>query len=50
VLSALLLLLQTALLRPAVQPDALCLVWRRQTLLRRFPTDEWLGWAVWWSR
>jgi len=48
VLFGLLLLLQTALLRLQFSPDAL-LVWRRQTLLRRFPYDEWLGWAVWWS-
>ncbi len=41
------LLLQTVLLRLQFSDDAL-LVWRRSTLLRRFPYAEWLGWTVFW--
>ena len=41
------LLLQTSLLRLEFGGDAL-LVWRRQSLLRRFPYAAWLGWKLFW--
>ncbi len=41
------LLLQTALLRLRFAPEAL-LVARRDTVIRRFPYDAWIGWRVWW--
>ncbi|MEX0588365.1 MAG: DUF3119 family protein [Cyanobium sp.] len=41
------LLLQTSLLRLEFDSEAL-LVWRQQTLLRRFPYSEWLEWKVFW--
>jgi hypothetical protein len=41
------LLLQTWLLRLEFGPDAL-LVWRQQSLLRRFPYAAWLGWKIFW--
>jgi hypothetical protein len=41
------LLLQTALLRLQFGDEAL-LVWRRNTLLRRFPYEAWLGWTLFW--
>ncbi|MBW4530546.1 MAG: DUF3119 family protein [Aphanothece saxicola GSE-SYN-MK-01-06B] len=41
------LLLQTALLRLRFTPEAL-LVARRDTVIRRFPYDAWIGWRVWW--
>ena len=41
------LLLQTWLLRLEFGPDAL-LVWRQQSLLRRFPYAAWLGWKLFW--
>ncbi|MCP9774007.1 DUF3119 family protein [Cyanobium sp. WAJ14-Wanaka] len=41
------LLLQTSLLRLEFGGDAL-LVWRQQSLLRRFPYGEWLGWKLFW--
>ena len=41
------LLLQTRLLRLEFGSDAL-LVWRQQTLLRRFPYQEWLSWTIFW--
>ncbi len=41
------LLLQTRLLRLEFGGDAL-LVWRQQTLLRRFPYQEWLSWTIFW--
>ncbi|MEA5442905.1 DUF3119 family protein [Cyanobium gracile] len=41
------LLLQTALLRLRFAPEAL-LVARRDTVIRRFPYDAWMGWRVWW--
>ena len=41
------LLLQALLLRLEFSDDAL-LVWRRQTLLRRFPYEAWLGWRLFW--
>jgi hypothetical protein len=46
-LFGLFLLLQTLLLRLEFSAEAL-LVWRRQTLLRRFPYAEWLGWRLFW--
>ena len=46
-LFSLFLLLQTALLRLEFTAEAL-LVWRRQTLLRRFAYDSWLGWRLFW--
>jgi len=46
-LFGLFLLLQSALLRLAFSDDAL-LVWRQETLLRRFPYSEWLGWKLFW--
>lgn len=41
------LLLQTALLRLRFAPEAL-LVARRDTVIRRFPYNAWIGWRVWW--
>ena len=41
------LLLQTALLRLRFAPEAL-LVARRDTVIRRFPYEAWIGWRVWW--
>jgi hypothetical protein len=41
------LLLQTALLRLRFASEAL-LVSRRDTVIRRFPYDAWIGWRVWW--
>jgi hypothetical protein len=41
------LLLQTALLRLRFSADAL-LVSRGDTVIRRFPYDDWIGWRVWW--
>jgi len=46
-LFGLFLLLQSALLRLAFSDDAL-LVWRQETLLRRFPYSDWLGWRLFW--
>jgi len=46
-LFGLFLLLQSALLRLAFNDDAL-LVWRQDTLLRRFPYSAWLGWKLFW--
>ncbi|MDM7952526.1 MAG: DUF3119 family protein [Cyanobium sp. CZS 25K] len=46
-LLGLFLLLQTALLRLRFAPEAL-LVSRRDTVIRRFPYDTWIGWRVWW--
>jgi hypothetical protein len=46
-LFGLFLLLQTLLLRLEFNGEAL-LVWRQQTLLRRFPYAEWLGWRLFW--
>ena len=48
-LLGLVLVLQTALLRLEFGPGAL-LVRRQETLLRRFPYDEWLGWTVFWPK
>ncbi len=41
------LLLQSVLLRLTFTADAL-LVLRQDTLLRRFPYSEWLGWRLFW--
>lgn len=41
------LLLQTSLLRLEFG-EADLLVWRQQTLLRRFPYGEWLEWKIFW--
>jgi hypothetical protein len=41
------LLLQAALLRLRFTPEAL-LVARRDTVIRRFPYEAWIGWRVWW--
>ncbi|MCT0198306.1 DUF3119 family protein [Synechococcus sp. CS-1325] len=41
------LLLQTALLRLQFGEEDL-LVWRGNSLLRRFPYQEWLGWTLFW--
>jgi len=46
-LFGLFLLVQSALLRLAFSDDAL-LVWRQETLLRRFPYSDWLGWRLFW--
>jgi hypothetical protein len=46
-LLGLFLLLQTALLRLRFAPEALLVV-RRDTVIRRFPYDAWIGWRVWW--
>jgi hypothetical protein len=46
-LFGLFLMLQSVLLRLVFTADAL-LVLRRQTLLRRFPYSEWLGWTLFW--
>lgn len=46
-LFGLFLLLQTLLLRLEFADEAL-LVWRQQTLLRRFAYAEWLGWRLFW--
>lgn len=46
-LFGLFLLLQAVLLRLEFSDDAL-LVWRQQTLLRRFPYEAWLGWRLFW--
>lgn len=46
-LFGLFLLLQTLLLRLEFSGEAL-LVWRQQSLLRRFPYAEWLGWRLFW--
>ncbi|KEF41151.1 MAG: hypothetical protein ER33_13025 [Cyanobium sp. CACIAM 14] len=41
------LLVQSVLLRLRFTPEAL-LVARRDTVIRRFPYDAWIGWRVWW--
>jgi len=46
-LFGLFLALQSALLRLTFTADAL-LVARQDTLLRRFPYSEWLGWTLFW--
>ena len=47
-LFGLFLLLQSQLLRLQFSVDAL-LVWRGETVLRRFPYHEWLGWKLFWG-
>ena len=47
-LFGLVLLLQSQLLRLQFTSDAL-LVWSRQSLLRRFPYEAWLGWRLFWG-
>ena len=47
-LFGLFLLLQSQLLRLQFTADAL-LVWNRQSLLRRFPYEAWLGWRLFWG-
>jgi hypothetical protein len=47
-LFGLFLLLQSQLLRLQFTSDAL-LVWNRQSLLRRFPYEAWLGWRLFWG-
>ena len=47
-LFGLFLLLQSQLLRLQFTADAL-LVWNRQSLLRRFPYEGWLGWRLFWG-
>lgn len=47
-LFGLFLLLQTVLLRLQFT-EADLVVWRRGTVLRRFPYDEWLGWTLFWT-
>jgi len=47
-LFGLFLLLQSQLLRLQFSEEAL-LVWRQQSLLRRFPYAEWLGWKLFWG-
>ena len=47
-LFGLFLLLQSAVLRLVFTADAL-LVRRQDTLLRRFPYSDWLGWRLFWS-
>lgn len=46
-LFGLFLLLQSAVLRLVFTADAL-LVRRQDTLLRRFPYSDWLGWKLFW--
>ena len=46
-LFGLVLLLQTSLLRLEFGSQEL-LVWRQQSLLRRFPYADWLGWRLFW--
>jgi hypothetical protein len=46
-LFGLFLLIQSQLLRLQFSADAL-LVWRGETVLRRFPYSEWLNWIVFW--
>ena len=42
------LLLQSQLLRLQFSDEAL-LVWSGNTVLRRFPYSEWLGWTLFWG-
>ena len=46
-LFGLFLLIQSQILRLQFSADAL-LVWRGDTVLRRFPYSEWLSWTVFW--
>ena len=47
-LFGLFLLVQSLILRLQFTGDAL-LVWRGQTVLRRFPYSEWISWSLFWS-
>jgi hypothetical protein len=47
-LFGLFLLIQSQILRLQFSSDAL-LVWRGETVLRRFPYNEWLGWKLFWG-
>lgn len=47
-LLGLFLLLQSQLLRLQFSDEAL-LVWSGNTVLRRFPYSEWLGWTLFWG-
>ena len=47
-LLGLFLLLQSQLLRLQFSDEAL-LVWSGNTVLRRFPYSEWLGWKLFWG-
>ena len=47
-LFGLFLLVQSLILRLQFTGDAL-LVWRGQTVLRRFPYSEWISWTLFWS-
>ena len=47
-LLGLFLLLQSQLLRLQFSDEAL-LVWSSNTVLRRFPYSEWLGWTLFWG-
>ena len=47
-LFGLFLLVQSQLLRLQFSDDAL-LVWRGETVLRRFPYNDWLGWKLFWG-
>jgi hypothetical protein len=47
-LFGLFLLVQSQLLRLQFSDDAL-LVWRGETVLRRFPYNDWLDWKLFWG-
>ena len=47
-LFGLFLLIQSQLLRLQFSGDAL-LVWRGETVLRRFPYSEWISWSLFWG-
>ena len=47
-LFGLFLLIQSQILRLQFSDDAL-LVWRGNTVLRRFPYSEWLNWTMFWG-
>jgi hypothetical protein len=47
-LFGLFLLIQSQILRLQFSDDAL-LVWRGNTVLRRFPYSEWLNWTLFWG-
>ena len=47
-LFGLFLLIQSQVLRLQFSADAL-LVWRGETVLRRFPYSEWINWTLFWG-
>ncbi|MEY3751222.1 MAG: hypothetical protein RLZZ11_1737 [Cyanobacteriota bacterium] len=47
-LFGLFLLIQSQVLRLQFSADAL-LVWRGETVLRRFPYSEWISWTLFWG-